>query len=113
RDYNCERCSANKRVAVLEFARVIHVNRNVCQFLNHVLASHTRMAAGSGSNNADAPQIPQLLGTDADLVELHDALFQRNARLDGVAQTLRLVEDFLNHVMRKSRKSTRLNSSHE
>src|SRR2546430_9463646 len=60
------------------------------------------MAAGSGSNNADAPQIPQLLGTDADFVELHDALFQRNARLDGVAQTLRLVEDFLNHVMRKS-----------
>ena len=60
------------------------------------------MTAGSGSDYIDAPQRSQLLWTDADFVELHDALFERDARLNGVAQTLRLIEDFLDHVMRKS-----------
>src|SRR5947208_8630543 len=60
------------------------------------------MTAGSGSDNIYAPQRLQLLGTDADLVKFYGTLFERDARLNGVAQTLRLVEDFLNHVMRKS-----------
>ncbi len=88
-------------IAVFELAGIVDVDGNGGEFLHHVLAGHAGMTAGTGSDNVDAPQSAQFIARDAYVVEVNASLGQRDARLDRAAQSIGLLEDFANQMMRE------------
>jgi hypothetical protein len=68
------------------------------EVLKHILASQACVAAGSRSDNIDSAQTSQLERINPDLRRNGNlSIRQRNARHDGVAKPLGLVEDLLEH----------------
>ena len=102
RDHDGEFARPDQGIAIFEFAGVIHVHRDVDQVLNHVLPGHARVPAGARGHDVDPAQRAQFVRADADLIEPHHRLLERYPGLDGVPQALRLLEDFLQHVVGES-----------
>ena len=102
RDDDGEFARADQRIAIFKLAGVVHIHRNVDQVLNHVLPGHARVTAGARGHDVDAAQRAKFVRADADIVEPHHRFLERYAGLNRVAQALRLLEDFLQHVVGKS-----------
>ena len=101
-DRNCEFLGADGRIAILKFARVVHIRKYVDQFLKHVLPGHSRVTTGPGSNNVDATHGSQFCRADPDFIpDTHLNVLQRDAGSDGVLKRLRLLKDFLEHEVGK------------
>ena len=102
RDHDGQFARADQRIAIFKLAGVIHIHGNVDQVLDHVLTGHAGVPAGARGHDVDPAQGAKFIGADADVIKPHHSFFERYAGRDRVPQALRLVEDFLKHVMGKS-----------
>jgi hypothetical protein len=101
RDEDGQLTSTYHRVAVFELAGIVDIDENTRQFLDHVLASHSRMATGSRCNDVDTASGAEFFHSNRHVFKANGGLVKKNARLDRIAQRLRLLEDLFDHVVGK------------
>src|SRR5215470_6949935 len=90
-------------IPIFEFAGIVNVCEDVREILKHILSGQARVTTGAGGNDVDPPKSAQFLGANAHLgVDSYVSVLQRNARRNCVLKRLRLLEDLLEHEMRKS-----------
>ena len=101
-DNNRQTVAINKRIAVTEFTGNIHLNRHTRQLLQIIFADDTCMISGTAGHNKDFIDFTQLLGCPVQLGEADGFCFRVQTACHGVAQSLRLFIDFLQHEMLKA-----------
>ena len=101
-DNNRQAVAVNKRVAVTEFTGNIHLNRHTRQLLQIIFADNACMISGTAGHNKDFIDFTQLLGCPVQLGEADGFCFRIQAASHGIAQSLGLFIDFLQHEMLKA-----------
>src|SRR5271163_1870695 len=89
----------HNRVAVAEFAAVVHFDRHVRQPLDHEFAGQPRVPARAAGDDLHIAESAELFVGDFYRVEKYFAGFLRNPSEQGVADRTRLLENFLLHEM--------------
>ena len=97
RDDDGQHVRGNDRVAIAEFAAVIHFDRNPGQLLDHELARQRRVPTGSAGDDLDFLERLELLRRDIHLVQKNAAALLADTPERGIADGARLLEDFLEH----------------
>ncbi len=87
----------DQRIAVAEFAGVIHLDRNPRQPLDHVFAGQSGVPTGAAGGDVQLAQIAELFIGDVHLLQKHFAGIEGDAAHRGVAHRPRLLIDFLEH----------------
>ena len=100
-----------RRVAVAEFAGVFDLDRQVGQFLEQVFAHQRRVPARAAGGDDDAVDRAQFGRRHVQPAEPGRRAVVVDAAAQGVLDRARLLEDFLEHEMRESRRARRLPAS--
>jgi hypothetical protein len=101
------------RVAVAEFAGVFDFDGDVGEFLDEVFAGERGVPAGAAGGDHDAFDGAEFGVGHVEAAELGGDFLEIEPAADGIFEGARLLEDFLEHVMREVPSSTAsgLNSS--
>jgi hypothetical protein len=97
RDDDDERVGRDDRVAVAVLARVLHLDRDAAQLLDHHLADQRRVPARAARGDRDVVDLEQLVLRDVQPAQLREALLEQQAAAHRVLERLRLLEDLLEH----------------
>ena len=98
-DANRQRFGIDDRVAIAEFAAVIHFDGNFREPLDHELAGLPGVPAGAAGDDLDVGESPEFLLGDVHLVEEDFGGIERHAGEQGVPDGAGLLKDFLLHEM--------------
>src|SRR5260370_315271 len=77
-------------ITIFELARVVNVHVHTGEFLRHELTRNAGVSTGPRSNDVDASHSAEIFGWDLDPLKAHQALFERDARLNRPPQPIRL-----------------------
>ena len=94
--------SAHRRVAVAQLAGVFDFDRNPRERFDQVLADHRRVPARAAGGEHDAVDRPQLLRREIQAAEHGGGLVAVEPAAHRGHDRFRLLEDFLEHVVRKA-----------
>src|SRR3977135_2912521 len=98
-DANRKRFRIDDRVAIAEFAAVVHLDRNFREALDHELAGQPRVPACAAGNDLYVGEISEYFLGDIHLVEENLRGIERHTGEKSVANGAGLLENFLLHVM--------------
>ena len=101
-DHQQQGVAVEGRVAVAEFAGVLDFGRQVRQFFEQVFAHQAGMPARAAGGDDDAVHRPQFGGGHVQPAKARHGAVVVDAAPQRVAHRLRLLEDLLEHVMRKA-----------
>jgi len=87
------------RVAIAEFAAVVHFDGHVRQPFNHKFSGEPCVPARAAGDDFHIVEVAELFLGNVHLVEKHLARFLRNPAEQRVADRARLLENFLLHEM--------------
>ena len=91
--------SVERRVAIAQFAGVFDFDRDAGEFLDQVFADQRRVPARAAGGEDDAVDAPQLLRRQVQAAEHGRRLVVVEPAAQRVLDRLRLLEDFLEHVV--------------
>src|SRR5882724_12589652 len=94
-----QRLRRHRRVAMAKLARVIHFGWDARHSLNQIFADSCGMQCSAASGENDSPDIAQLRRPHVQSAELCRGFFRVETPAHRVANRVRLLKDFLEHVM--------------
>ena len=98
-DREDERPVGHRRIAVSQFAGVFDFRRQACKLFQQVLAHQSRVPARAAGGQHDPVDSAQLLGRQVETTNDGRGFVVIDAAAKSVLDRLRLLEDFLQHVM--------------
>ena len=101
-DNNRQTVAINKRIAVTELAGNIHLNRHTRQLLQIIFADNACMISGTAGHNKDFIDVSQFLCCPVQLGEADGFCCRIKTAGHGIAQSLWLFINFLQHEMLKA-----------
>ena len=84
-----------------EFARVFHFNGNAGELLNQVFADQSCVQRGSTAGENDPGDVAKLGRGHVQSTKLSRTFFSVETAAHGITDRVRLLEDFLQHVVRE------------
>ena len=101
RDEEDERVFFDRRVAIAEFAGVFDFHRQVREFLEQVLSDQRRVPTGAASRDHNLVHRPQFRQGHVQSAKFRGGFVMIEAAARRVFDRARLLENFLEHVMRE------------
>ena len=98
-EHDAERVALNDRIAVAQFAGVLHLGRHARQFLEQVLADQAGVPGGAAAGQDHALEAGQFAFAVGEAAQHHLALGEVDAPAQRVAQRRGLLVNLLAHVV--------------
>ena len=97
----------NRGIAIAEFTGVFHLDRDPCQFFDHILSDQRSVPTRATGRKNNTVDLTQLLRTQVESTKYGCCIVIAQTSAHGVAERLWLFVNFFKHVMRVTTKGLR------